>query len=506
MSEFILNWRELLQYRKYAYILSVIVIIIGLGGVVWRGGLLYGIDFTGGFQFMFEFSRPVSSSELAQVRNTVQERLAGTRISTFDVAGEAESQGLMLNVRGAELVETLTGQLAAATSSDDFEAITEEILVDREILAENFRFGEGPPEKLNLEQASRSDIRSRVQRIVNETISDQIVSLLRQMFGPDEAQLDLNWAREGDIQQWLIESQAKGFLTEFENLRDAGELADLPDLLQQFEIPKEVFETIFTTDPAAEPGLIDLNEVEIEALEEIIYDEFFHGRYGSDAERILEIRNSLGLFTEMSEVLEEAELDGFHEESLLELAGLSPFVLLSSDMVSPAVGADLITLALLAILISFGGVLAYLYVRFELTYSLAAIAAIVHDVVLTVGLLTLLGVEFDVPVVAAVLTVIGYSLNDTIVNFDRIRENKVLMGYKANWYEVINRSIYEVLNRTLVTSITTFIAVLILFLYGGIALRAFSITLLIGIIAGTYSSIFISNASLLRLQLSLRDI
>ncbi len=505
MSEFIVDWRELLKYRKFAYVFSAFIIILGLLGVIWQGGLLYGIDFTGGFQVMFEFSRPISSAELSEVRNTIQEQLENARINTFDVAGERESRGLMLTVSGIELVEALTTELAAVDSEEDLERIGEQYIVDVESLQENFRLGEGPPVELNLEQASRSDIRSRVQTIVNETVSGQVVQLLRAEFTPPGVEVDLNWAGAGEIQEWLVESQVRGFTVEFEKLREAGELDQLPALLEEFNLPQDEFQSIFTTEIDA-PGLINLNEIELESLAEIVEEEFFYGRYGDVASTIVDERNERNLFSDISEVFELSALADFHSEALQEKAGLSPFVLLSSDMVSPAVGADLITLALMAILISFGGVLAYLYVRFELTYSLAAIAAILHDVILTVGLLTLFGVEFDVPVVAAVLTVIGYSLNDTIVNFDRIRENKVLMGYKAKWYEVINRSVFEVLNRTLVTSVTTFIAVLILFLYGGIALRAFSITLLIGIIAGTYSSIFISNASLLRLQLSLRDI
>ncbi len=169
-------------------------------------------------------------------------------------------------------------------------------------------------------------------------------------------------------------------------------------------------------------------------------------------------------------------------------------------MISPAIGSELVIQAALAILLSFIGILVYLYVRFQLNYSFGAIAAIIHDVLITVGLITLLGIEFNVPVVAAVLTVIGYSLNDTIVNFDRVRENRVLMGHDANWHDIVNRSVLEVLNRTFVTSLTTFLAVLVLYLYGGISLKGFGITLLIGVIIGTYSSIFVSNVVFFELQ------
>ncbi len=514
MAKFILNWQELLKYRKQALALSLLVLLIGVGAIIWQGGLQYGIDFTGGLRLMFEFSRPLESEDMAVVRGLFQKRLEGARVNTFELDSAEENSGLMVTVRGHQLVEDLTRELVAAgeagETAESFERLASEYLVTGAILEDNFRFGSGPPEKVNLVTADAVDVGNRVQTIVNETISDQVVELLHGEFIEEELPIDLNWAGEAEIQNWLIEAQLQGFIEEFEYLREQStEEFDgmhlLGPLLNQFDIPRGEFESIFTFD-SDEVGLLELTQISTDNLREIIHEEFFLGRYGSVAREIINLREEKNIFTDFSELLEISSVQQLYRPPLEESFGVSPFVLLSGEMVSPAIGADLITLALMAILISFGGVLAYLYIRFELTYSLSAITAIVHDVIITVGILTIIGVEFDVPVVAAVLTVIGYSLNDTIVNFDRIRENKVLMGYRANWYEVINRSIYEVLNRTLVTSVTTFLAVFILYLYGGVALHAFSITLLIGIVAGTYSSIFVSNATLLKLKLSLREL
>ncbi len=509
----LINWQELLKYQKHAVVISIVLLAISLGGVIWQGGLLYGIDFTGGIRLMFEFSRPIESENMADIRGVFQRRLEAARVNTFNLEGEDDSRGLMVTVRGHQLVDDLTRELMQVDGSEQFEQVkrqlAEQHLITENLLAENFRIGDGAAEKINLETADSIDVENRVQRLVNETISNQVSTLLLRELAPDRQGIDLNWASESEIQRWLVDSQVEGFVDEFHYLlEEEGELQELGTLVplfDQFQIDRAEFESIFTV-ASERRGLLNLNQLELAQLAEIMRDEFFHGRYGEEAAAIVEARAEKNLFQDLSEVLELPALRRLYRPTLERADGLAPFVLISSDMISPAVGADLIRLAMLAVLLSLGGVLAYLYIRFELTYSMAAIAAIFHDVIITVGLLTLLGVEFDVPVVAAVLTVIGYSLNDTIVNFDRIRENKVLMGYRADWFKVINRSIYEVLNRTLVTSITTFIAVFILYLYGGVALNAFAITLLIGIVAGTYSSIFVSNSVLLKLQLSLRDI
>ncbi len=513
MANFLLDWQELLKYRRKALFLSILVIVLGLMGLFWRGGLLYGIDFTGGFRLLFEFSTPVGPQKMEEIRTLFDQNLEAAKVNTYNLGSEKTNRGLMVTVRGKKIVDNLTNALYNAGRSgneavfEDLAGKRSEFIIDKSTLEENFRLGSGAAEKINLANAGRADIQERVQTIVNESVTNGIIQLLKDDFTSPENKIDLNWAGKKGIQSWLVEAQLAGFIQEFQQLRKRGRLDfsdELGRLLERFALPPSDFREIFTTNPEEDEKLY-LPELEPSALREVLKDEYFQGRYQELAGKVVEHRSKRSLFQSVSEVLQLSSLQRLYKPTLAESSFVSPFILLRSEMISPAIGADLIRIAALAILISLIGILAYLYVRFELTYSLAAIAAIIHDVLITVGLLTLLGIEFDVPVVAAVLTVIGYSLNDTIVNFDRVRENKVLMGYKAEWYEVINRSVYEVLNRTLVTSLTTFVAVLFLFLYGGLVLRAFSITLLIGVITGTYSSVFVSNSSLLQLQQSLKN-
>ena len=165
------------------------------------------------------------------------------------------------------------------------------------------------------------------------------------------------------------------------------------------------------------------------------------------------------------------------------------------EMVGPKVGRDLREKALLSILYAIIGIVIYISWRFELQYAIAAIIALVHDVLVTVGAFSIFDKEFTLVIVAAFLTIIGYSLNDTIVVFDRIRENLRRKG-KSSIAEMINTSINQTLSRTLLTSGTTLLVVIALFFFGGEIIHDFSFALLVGVFIGTYSSIFIASVFL----------
>jgi len=165
------------------------------------------------------------------------------------------------------------------------------------------------------------------------------------------------------------------------------------------------------------------------------------------------------------------------------------------EMVGPKVGRDLREKALLSILYAIIGIVIYISWRFEFQYAIAAIIALMHDVLVTMGAFSILDKEFTLVIVAAFLTIIGYSLNDTIVVFDRIRENLRRKG-KLSLSEIINSSINQTLSRTLLTSGTTLLVVLALFFFGGEIIHDFSFALLVGIFVGTYSSIFIASVFL----------
>ena len=177
----------------------------------------------------------------------------------------------------------------------------------------------------------------------------------------------------------------------------------------------------------------------------------------------------------------------------------SNFGVRNVDIVGPQVGAQLRQQAILATLYSLAGMLVYLWFRFELIYGVAAVVACFHDTLITVGAFSLMNQEISLTVIAAILTLVGYSMNDTIVVFDRIREN-IKLQRKDTLTEIVNKSINQTLSRTVLTSGLTFLTVLALFIFGGEVLHGFSLALVIGIIIGTYSSIFIAAPMLVAYQ------
>ena len=168
----------------------------------------------------------------------------------------------------------------------------------------------------------------------------------------------------------------------------------------------------------------------------------------------------------------------------------------SIDSFGPKLGAELTTSARNAILLALLLISIYIAIRFDRYYALGSLAALVHDVLLTIGILSLFNMEIGITIIAALLTIVGYSLNDTIVVYDRIREN-IKKSINQDRPDVVNQSLNETLNRTVVTSITTLVVVVVLYFYGGSVLRPFSFTLIIGILIGTYSSIFIASPIML---------
>ena len=173
--------------------------------------------------------------------------------------------------------------------------------------------------------------------------------------------------------------------------------------------------------------------------------------------------------------------------------------ILSIDKVSPKVGSELSGKAIMAIIYAITLILIYISFRFEFTYAIGAIAAIAHDVIITLGVFSILGYEISLSIIAAFLTIVGYSLNDTIVIFDRIRENMKALK-RESVVSIVNKSINESLSRTIVTSLTTLFVVLTLYFFGGEVIHYFSFALIIGVLVGTYSSIFVASLIVVYMQ------
>ena len=175
------------------------------------------------------------------------------------------------------------------------------------------------------------------------------------------------------------------------------------------------------------------------------------------------------------------------------------------ENVGPKVSSELLRSGIIAISISLAVMLFYIWIRFEWQFSLGAIIALFHDVIVTLGLFSLLNLEINLSIIAAVLTIVGYSMNDTVVIFDRVREN--LRKYSdIKIFELTNISINETLSRTLITSITTLLALLSIFFFGGEILKGFSLAMIFGVVFGTYSSVYIANTILVRLKVSQKTI
>ena len=175
------------------------------------------------------------------------------------------------------------------------------------------------------------------------------------------------------------------------------------------------------------------------------------------------------------------------------------------ESVGPKVSSELLKSGVIAIALSLGAMLIYIWIRFEWQFSLGAITAVFHDVVITLGFFSLLNFEINLSIVAAVLTIVGYSMNDTVVIFDRVREN--LRKYAdIKIFEITNISINETLSRTIITSVTTLLALSSIYLFGGEILKGFSLAMILGVIFGTYSSIYIANPILVRLNVSQKTI
>ncbi len=190
--------------------------------------------------------------------------------------------------------------------------------------------------------------------------------------------------------------------------------------------------------------------------------------------------------------LAQAVIDHLYEAFPESVPENTKDFILSIDKVGPKVGAELSGKVIMAIISALALILIYISVRFEFKFALGAIAALAHDVLITLGIFSILGLEISLPIIAAFLTIVGYSLNDTIVIFDRIRENiKTRRG--DDYLSIINVSINASLSRTIITSLTTFFVVLILWLFGGEVIHNFAFAMMVGVIVGTYSSMYVAS-------------
>ena len=239
----------------------------------------------------------------------------------------------------------------------------------------------------------------------------------------------------------------------------------------------------------------DLPSIDIQEIRDVLslqgYSDAEIQEFGNPNHILVKIKTSESPKEDESTVVKILQEEFPHHAGNKEIAEFER----RSEHVGARIGEELRGKAIVAILVSLLGIILYIWWRFELTYGFAAVLALFHDVIITVGLFSIFGKEINIAVIGALLAIVGYSLNDTIVVFVRIRED--LRAYRREKYEsIINRSINEVLSRTVITSLTTLVVVLALYILGGEVIHDFAFALLCGVIVGTYSSIFIASPAL----------
>lgn len=230
------------------------------------------------------------------------------------------------------------------------------------------------------------------------------------------------------------------------------------------------------------------NPVKIQQIREILSKR----GYGDSEIKHFGSENDVSIRTGITE--SSGEISTLMEEIIKESLPDNKFDVQRAEKVGPKVGQELIYNAIMLILAAMGLILLYIMWRFEFKFSVGAVIALAHDVIITIGIFSILEIEISAPIIAAVLTIVGYSLNDTIVVYDRIRENiKTQKRSLSELASIVNSSINETLSRTTITAGTTLIVVIVLYFFGGEVLRTFALALILGIVIGTYSSIFIAS-------------
>jgi preprotein translocase subunit SecF len=252
------------------------------------------------------------------------------------------------------------------------------------------------------------------------------------------------------------------------------------DLGDRFDLNTQGSQALTTMLVAANPDGVEGGE---EALSE---------HYTPMADAVLEYRKEHGIFDSLDQLSEVTALSEGARALLSQRGAVGEFALLGAESVGPAVGADLKRQAGLAVGLSLLGMLIYIWIRFQLPYGIGAVVALFHDVIITLTALAVTQREINLPTIAALLTLVGYSVNDTVVIFDRVRENlRLHRGERLE--QIMNASINQTLSRTIITSGTTLLVVITLYIFGGDVINTFAFVLLFGIVVGTYSTIFIAS-------------
>jgi preprotein translocase subunit SecF len=402
--------------RKKAFIISAVLIVAGFISLIVRGGMNYGIDFSGGTLIQLHFDNPITTAEIRNALNDIG--LSEAQIQRFGTANDflikaPALESFVSDTVGPEV--TLTAEAEKETKNIILKAAVSDRARGNGVIrtVELFIDSLGAPGQ-GIEMSGVD---------VFDTPEEQAVSSI-------------------PTSRWVANTTHLLFVRGMDTNGNWGKAKKLRVALDKdgMLIPPE--------EPSSEP------------------------------EEVVPKKQS----TETFGIIIKSKLEELFPDNSVRID--------REEMVGPAVSKNLQWKALWVVLLGMLAILIYISFRFTFRFGVGAVIALFHDVIITIGALSIFGKEFTIPIVAAILTIVGYSINDTIVISDRIRENLKMMR-KDNYGDVINRSINQTLSRTIITSLTTFIALFVLFVFGGRVINDFSFALLIGVVIGTYSSIFV---------------
>ncbi len=432
--------------RRIAFIISGALILAGIVSFIIQGGFNLGIDFTGGVRIQVKFAQAVSTDDLTKIRGGLDMDVytQGAVADEVVIRNKVESTGDALAAAIVHRRETV----GPFKSFDDLAKIKDFPAAYLEFFRENFDLDENPfavtvgsESRPALNTADARVLSTTIERMIERSTRGNISKVLTELRPPMGLPAGVSAADRLNLNAPNSRSEYVKLLEPLLGAQDAGRLAD------------------------AFAGARNLGGIQTMRL--------------------------LADTAEIERLARGAGLDSAAVQRLLDGSYVSGFEIQSVNVIGPKVGEELGSAAIYSIIAALVGLLLYISLRFEFAFALGAIVALFHDVLVTLGIFSLLGKEINLAIIAAVLTLVGYSLNDTIVVFDRIREDRKLLRRKG-LVEIVNTAINETLSRTVLTSGTTLIVTLVLVLFGGSVIHDFALALTIGIVVGTYSSVFIA--------------
>lgn len=503
-----------IEWRHKAYTFSIGLAAVFLVVSLFRGVNL-GIDFVGGTSVAVKFDKPVDNKMLAEIRSHLEPRGLGGNIRTIGGAGGSaeEARQISIDIRGSggidKMVESFEKALAAGqlNTPDDLDKVFG-VTLQPVALAKLKSYFLPPPSETatpalyDLKKIARSDLQNIVQGVFNDNVAIAVHDILAEKMPSAETvkDFDINEKHTGEelaaalaeVKRGMLEARLAELMadTTKRSWKTVDEFLTASDMTS-FDGPGLRRRLSADTMPAS--GVASVLSATPHQLSEA-FMEVFTERFRRNAGIVVARRDADhgGMFASTAQAVDYVPQDDPDMRRMLSEHGyVGRFIIASSDAVGATIGADMLQDALLAVSFSIMGILCYIWFRFEIRYGVGAVIALLHDTLLTIGLICAWGWEFNVPIVAAILTVMGYSVHDTIVVYDRIREKLGNLKTSPDPH-IIDLAITETLSRTIRTASTTFVSILAFLIFGPAVTRDLSFALTFGILIGTFSSIFVA--------------